>query len=361
MMPMPVRNPLRKLTRHAALFLAAAIFYSWTLSGARAGTAAEDWQAVVALDAGPAQHPQTAEAAGTIVVTHLAKQEKALRTFLAAHPEDSHVFEANLRLSRLLQIRADFEQSEKLRVEAANLLESLEKTATPEQRTELEFSKVTHLMRGLHRDNPAQCQALLDAARRFQAAYPTDRRVAPLLAEIATLYDNKPELKESLLEDALAAVRESDVKARIQDDLKRVRLFGQLVPLKFTSIQGKDITLDDYAGRPVFVIFFGQFSSESMTAVDKLRTEVAQLPAGAVEVLGIDLDVKREMVLETLKTRRLSWPTAYDGKGWDSPLARNLGINMVPTVWLLDGHGRLRSLNALPGAATLARQLLREH
>jgi hypothetical protein len=34
---------------------------------------------------------------------------------------------------------------------------------------------------------------------------------------------------------------------------------------------------------------------------------------------------------------------------------------MVPTVWLLDGHGHLRSLNALEGAATLARQLLREH
>ena len=210
------------ISRLATLFLAAAFFYSGTLPGARAGTPEEDWQAVVALDAGPAQHPQTAEAAGNMVVAHLAKQEKALRTFLAEHPEDTHAFEAKLRLSRLLQIRADFEQSEKLRVEAASLLESLEKTATPEQRTELEFSKVTRLMRSLHRDNPAQCQALLDAARRFQAAYPTDRRVAPLLAEVATLYDNKPQLKESLLEDALSAVRESDVKARIQDDLKRV-------------------------------------------------------------------------------------------------------------------------------------------
>jgi peroxiredoxin len=358
---MPVRNPFRKIARQAALFLAAAIVYSSTLHSARAGTAEEDWQAVIALDAGPAQHPQTAEAAGNMVVIHLAKQEKALRTFLVAHPEDSHAFEAKLRLSRLLQIRADFEQSEKLRVEAANLLDSLEKTATPEQRTELDFSKVTRLMRGLHKNDAAQCQTLLDAARRFQAAYPTDRRVAPLLAEVATLYDSKPQLKESLLEDALSAVRESDVKARIEDDLKRVRLFGQLVPLKFTSIQGKDVNIDDYAGHPVFVIFFGQFSNESMAAVDKLRTEVAQLPAGSVEVLGIDLDTKREAVLETIKTRRLTWPLAYDGKGWDSPLARGLGINMVPTVWLIDSHGHLRSLNALEGAATLARQLLREH
>jgi peroxiredoxin len=361
MMPMPARSPLRKITRHAALFLTAASIYSWTLTGACAGTAEEDWQAVIALDSGPGQHPQTSEAAGTMVVSLLARQERALRNFLAAHPEDTHAFEAKLRLSRLLQIRADFEQSEKLRAEATGILESLEKTATPEQRVELDFSKVARLMRGLHRNDAAQCQALLEAARRFQAAYPTDRRVAPLLAEVATLYDNKPDLKESLLEDALAAVRESDVKARIQDDLRRVRLVGHLVPLKFTSVQGKEINLEDYAGHPVFVIFFGEFSSESMKALDKLRAELAQLPAGAVQVLGVDMDPKRETVLETIRNRRLTWPLAYDSSGWDSPLVRGLGINMVPTVWLIDGQGHLRSLNALDNAGTLARQLLRQH
>jgi hypothetical protein len=39
---------------------------------------------------------------------------------------------------------------------------------------------------------------------------------------------------------------------------------------------------------------------------------------------------------------------------------RGFGINLLPTVWLLDGHGRLRSLNALEGAAGLARELMRE-
>ena len=131
--------------------------------------------------------------------------------------------------------------------------------------------------------------------------------------------------------------------------------------LKFTSVQGWDVNVDDYAGHPVFVIFFGQFSNESMTVVDKLRAEVAQLPAGSVEVLGVDLDVKRETVLETIKTHHLNWTVTSDGKGWDSPLVRGFGINMVPTVWLIDAHGHLRSLNALEGAAILARQLLREH
>jgi hypothetical protein len=72
------------------------------------------------------------------------------------------------------------------------------------------------------------------------------------------------------------------------------------------------------------------------------------------------MDPKRETVLETIKAHHLNWPLAFDGKGWDSPLARGFGINMVPTVWLVDRQGHLRSLNALEGAAGLAKQLLRE-
>lgn len=177
---------------------------------------------------------------------------------------------------------------------------------------------------------------------------------------MATLYDSQPETKKLLLEEAQAAAKEPDVKARIADDLRRVRLLGQEVPLSFTSVQGEEIKIESYAGRPVFIIFFAQGSPPAMAALGKLQQEVARLPQGSIKVLGVTIDPKREMVLDLLKTRSLTWPMAWDGKGWDGPLVRGLGINVLPTVWLLDAHGRLRSLNALEGAAEQARQLLRE-
>ena len=149
---------------------------------AEAGTADEDWQAVVALDAGPQEQPRTREAAAQMVATHLARQEKALRTFLAAHPGDERVFEPKVRLARLFEIRASFENSGKALAESQRLLDELEKTATPEQRPQLDFAKVARLMRGLRPSDPAQREAILKAARQFQAAHPTDARVAGLLA-----------------------------------------------------------------------------------------------------------------------------------------------------------------------------------
>ncbi|MEP6671743.1 MAG: TlpA disulfide reductase family protein [Chthoniobacter sp.] len=351
---------MKRLSSQLRSGLIAAAILAGTCAGVLAGTVDEDWQAVVALDAGPGGQPDTAEAAGNLVVSHLARQEKALRAFLTAHPEDTHVFEAQLRLARLLQIRADFEGSEKLRVDSKRMLDALEKTATPEQLPELKFAKLARMMRSLTRTDPAAREELLTATRRFQTEYPTDRRLAALLTEVATLFDTQPKLKEALLDDARAIATNPDLKARIADDLRRVHLVGQEVPLSFTSVQGQEISIAGLAGRPVFVIFFAQSSPPAMAALGKLQQEVGQLPQGSIRVVGVALDIKRETVMDLLKTRGITWPIAWDGKGWTSPLVRGLGINAVPTVWLLDSHGRLRALNGLDGAANQARQLMRE-
>ena len=305
--------------------------------------------------------PNQTEAAGTLVVNHLARQERALRVFLAGHPADAHVFEAELRLARLLQIRAEFEGSDKPRVEAARILDGLEKTATPEQRPELEFSRVTRMMRALHRSDPSQCEELLRAAQRFQSLYPDDRRVASLLTEVATLFDNQPKTKETLLEDALVVAKEPDLKARINDDLKRVRTArsGGAIELYVHGGAGNQRREPARAGQ-FLSSSSAAFSPPSTAALGKLQQAVAELPPGSVRVVGVSLDDKRETALATLKAHGVAWPVAYDGKGWESPLVRSLGINTLPTVWLLDAHGRLRSLNALESAAGQARQLLRE-
>lgn len=113
-----------------------------------AGGAADDWDALLALDRGPQSQARSATEARAMAGSHLDQQEKALRSFIASYPQDAHVFEAQLRLVRLLEIRGGFQGSEKARAEARQLLDSLEKGATPEQRTEVDFAKVTRLMRG---------------------------------------------------------------------------------------------------------------------------------------------------------------------------------------------------------------------
>ncbi|MEA3213757.1 MAG: hypothetical protein QOE70_6814 [Chthoniobacter sp.] len=337
----------------------ALLLVPWIAAAAWAGSA-EDWAAIVALDAGPQGQPRTAEEARTLAGAHLDRQEQALRGFIATYGNDERAFEARLRLARLLEIRGGFQSSAKAKLEGQQLLEQLEKTATPEQRVEIDFAKVTRLMRGAQRAPAGFRDQLLSAARKFRADHPNDRRVAALYTEVATLFDGQPRIKISLLNEAAALAAEPSLKVRIADDLRRQDLLGTELKLSFTSVQGKDVKLEDYRGKPVIVVFFADFSPPSTEAIGRVQRGLATLPKESVAALGVSLDPKREALDAVIKANTLTWPVAFDGRSWEGELVRSLGINALPSVWLIDKQGHLRSLNALEGTADLVRQLQRE-
>ena len=322
--------------------------------------AAADWQAIVALDAGPRIQARSEEELAGAVREHLRKQETALRAFLAQHPGDPRTFEARVRLARLLRSRGEMEHSEPARAESKRILDELEKTATRDQRAEIDFIRITSFMRGLRAPTKDQRDYLLGIARKFQTAHPADRRVAPLLAEVATLFDAQPKTKRRLLADALALATDDELRGRVADDLKRLDLLGNEVPLRFTTADGKAVDAADHRGKVIIVVFFASWSPPSTAALATVQRAIGALPKDRAQILGVSLDNKPEQLAAVVKQHGVTWPVAFDGQGWESPLVRSLGINALPTVWLLDKQGRLRSLNALDGLAGQARQLIDE-
>lgn len=352
--------PLPEMPFRSRLSLLLACCFAAGAPVARAADAETDWKAVVALDAGPRAAPASQAEARAAAAGHLATQEKALRGFLAAHPKDGHGFEAHLRLARLLQIRAGLEKAEAPRAEARRLLDELNQSATPEQRVEVDFARITFLMRQLGDVTARDREQLLLSTRRFQAEHPTDRRLPRLLVEIATLFDSEPETKRSLLLSAQAAAQDDELKDRIADDLKRVEQLGKPVALRFTTTQNKAIDLEESRGKVVLLVFFANWSPPSIDALTKLQRTMKDLPKDRVQVLCISLDNKLEETAGVINKNTITWPVGFDGKGWGSPTVRALGINALPTVWLLDQNGVLRSLNALESTADQVLKLVRK-
>jgi peroxiredoxin len=94
-------------------------------------------------------------------------------------------------------------------------------------------------------------------------------------------------------------------------------------------------------------MFFSCWSPPAVEAVMKLQKTLPEFPAGQVQVVGVSLDKNREPLERLVAEQRIDWPIICDGKGWESPLVRGFGINSLPTSWLLDREGKLRSLNAM--------------
>ncbi|HEX5177669.1 MAG TPA: TlpA disulfide reductase family protein, partial [Chthoniobacteraceae bacterium] len=197
-------------------------------------------------------------------------------------------------------------------------------------------------------------------ARRFQTEHPGDRRIAALLAEVALLFESQPRTMKELLMDARATARDPALMAQITDDLKRANSVGELIPLRFTTVQGKEFDLQQLRGSVVLAVFFAVWSDESTAVLERIRAATAKMSRAPFHVIALSLDARREPLLAFIKAHGLSWPIGFDGKGWESPLIRGLGINAVPAAWLFDKTGRLRSLNALENTAGQVRQLLEE-
>ncbi|MHA3773164.1 TlpA family protein disulfide reductase [Verrucomicrobiota bacterium sgz303538] len=325
---------------------------------AQAADATSDWDRIVELDAGPRVQARTQFEARQAAMGHLNQQEQALRKFLAEYPSDAHAFEARLRLSRVMQIRADFEKSPKYRAEAKQLLDDADKVATPEQRKEVDFARVTYLMRAQRSAGELNRDQLLSAMHGFRAAHPDDRRLPMLMVEVSTLLDAQPRQKRALLADAQALTQDESLKGRIADDIKRLDLLGNPLPLSFSSIQGTQFDLAQKKGRAVVIVFFADWSPPSTAAIAKVKQAVEKLPADRVQVVGVSLDDKQETAASVLKEQGVNWVTACDGKGWMGPSVRGFGVNALPTVWLVDTQGRLSSLNALDALSLQLRQVL---
>lgn len=332
-----------------AIFLSAANLF--------AGDARDDWAAVTALDAGPGVVPKTAAEAYADSLAHSDKQEKALRGFLAAHGGDVNAFEAMLRLARVLDLRAEM-KSEPQSAEALAILEKASQlTTTVARQTEFEFALLARRMRKWRSARPPieERRAMLDQARQFESGHAGDRRIPVLLVEIAALFDFEPATKEALLLRAKRVTKDPDLTAQITDDLRKIAFLGKPLPLRFTALDGRRIDVKAWQGKVIVVVFFATWSAPSKAALVMLRREAE---ASGAEIAAISLDADRADLENFLRTQGITAPVAWDGKGWEGALMQALGINSVPTTWLLDTKGVLRSLDAMEDPAGQIRRLL---
>jgi peroxiredoxin len=346
---------MRRLPAGLAAFIFMVVAPASVVAGAD-----EDWQRIEALDSAPSEKFASREEARLVALRRLAEQESALRAFAAAHPEDSRRLDAQLRLARVLAVRGDLEPSAKASAASRAMLANLEKAAPAERRADVAFARISLAMRNFATADSAARDNLLSQARSFQRAFPGDRRIAALLAEISALFDEAPGLKGALLREASRLTTDPELTARIADDMKRVAMLGKPVAMRFPPDTGRGFDLANYRGKLVVVCWFADWSPPAMLALRGVRDALSGFSRNQVQPIGISLDQERVVLARNLESLRLDWPVAFDGKGWESPLARDYGINALPTVWVLDREGKLRTLNVPGNLGAVLERILRE-
>lgn len=322
-----------------------------------------DWTAIVAMDAGPSKKPATREEAQLLARTHLGKQKKLIEVFLSQYPSDPRAFDAKLRLAAILAATGKMDNVPQQTEEAMRILTALEKSsdAPAGKRADAGFRRASLFLQGTIGHESGMRDAIVDTARNFVAKYPGDKRGPRLLVEAATVCDSDPELKRKLLEEARALSKEEELNHRIADDLVRLNLLNKPLALKFSTLQGGTFDISAQKGKVVVVVFWSAESPHSLMWMQSFRSALAKLPKADLRIITISLDTNGNALSQRLREFQIEdWPTHFDGKGWDNAIARPLGINALPTVFIFDKSGVLRALNARDNYGTWITKLLKE-
>jgi thiol-disulfide isomerase/thioredoxin len=320
-----------------------------------------DWQRIEAMETNaPSDQWKTREEAQAGAIEYLGKQEEALRGFIAVYPEDARTAEAKLRLAHLLGTLGDLEEDPAERRKADAVLDELEgEPAMKERRADVEFARISIFMQRVDAVAGENRETLLEKARAFAKEFPDDRRVAALLAEVASAFEDQPKRARALLEQARPVAKTAELRARIDDDLKRLGMLGKALDMQWTTVQGPRVDLGKLRGKVVLIYFFASWSAPSMAELDWVK----QLAAGrteSVQVLGVCLDNDPVVAPSMLSDHDIAWPVYCDGRGWQGELVRSLGINALPQLWILDRDGVVRSLDAKQDAEAVIERAGRE-
>jgi len=313
-------------------------------------SADSEWQEILRLDAGPNIRLKERSTAVEAAHAHLLLQQKAMETFLARYPSDPRANDANMRLAAILITLGKLDNRADMVKRGESIYTAIESaTNTPaSRRADAAFALASLQMQGM-RDRvtglPLQ-KPIAGLVRSFAAQYPDDRRSPRLLVEASTVCDSDPALKTALLNEARALSKQDDLNARIADDLKRIGFLGKKIDLSFDTIGGGHIDIADGSAPVTALLFWAASSPQSVIWLRDFRDFARSYRDRGLRVVAISLDDQRSTLDSMREQLHLTWPIAFDGKGWRGPLARPFGINAVPTLWLIDSNGVLRDLNA---------------
>ena len=66
-------------------------------------------------------------------------------------------------------------------------------------------------------------------------------------------------------------------------------------------------------------------------------------------MIGVNIDTDEKAVETFVENQHLDWQQIFfpgrAQRGWNSPIAAYYGVNMLPTIWLLDPNGIVAETN----------------
>ena len=111
-------------------------------------------------------------------------------------------------------------------------------------------------------------------------------------------------------------------------------------------LNGDDFSLFRMRGKVVLIDFWATWCKPCIKTIPMLKEYYQKFNQQGFEIIAVSLDRNVERLKEFLGKEKIPWKVSFSGQEWGQDKTANLyGVEMIPSIFLLDKKGRLRFYN----------------
>jgi peroxiredoxin len=131
-----------------------------------------------------------------------------------------------------------------------------------------------------------------------------------------------------------------------------LNLFSQMRPgqtavdLSLPDLNGKLVSLSELKGKVVLIDFWASWCGPCRHNNPRLVKLYNKYHEKGLEIYSVSLDEDMVDWKKAVHRDRLIWIQVIDDKGWQATSASAYGVDMIPSSFLIDKQGVIRTMNA---------------
>lgn len=207
-------------------------------------------------------------------------------------------------------------------------------------------------------------EAASKAVESFVSRHSKDTRSVRMLQNLARAYEFGSKEQLSLYSRIMKDYPKNS--KYMGGKIKQIKTLGKPFDLEFQdAITGTTVSIKALKGQVVVIDFWATWCGPCIAEMPHMKELYAKYHDEGVQFIGISLDSPEdkgglEKLRKYVDEKKIPWPQYYQGDGWASEFSTSWGINSIPSLFIVDKNGNLKSVKARGKLEKLIPELLAE-